>query len=346
MLTIGSASVDITPILGTEVLGYFNKRIARDIHDRLEATALVATDGTTSVAVLVLDIIMMYRRDMDDIKARASSLTGIPAENILVSCIHTHNGPSTATLFNTTREDAYCAWACEKAADAIALAAMRAEPAVMAHTSGQCPEISFNRRWHMRDGSVVMHPTPLSPERVRPAGPTDPELLLAAFMTPDLSRAVSALVNFPLHYVGTSRSEDITADYCGVARRELVRMMGQPFQPLQANGCCGDIFWIDPDQADPPRPTPYFQIDRVGRTVASEAYRRWQQITEWKSEATLGAIDTAAPATFVSVTVFASAFTSNFASRDTVLTRTRTFKGLEKGPSRTRGPVKSGLSEP
>jgi hypothetical protein len=295
MLNIGSASVDITPRLGTEIIGYFNKRIARDIHDPLEASALVASDGATSVAVMVLDVIMLYRRDFDAIKARAAALSGIPAENMLVAAIHTHNGPSTATLFNTTRDDAYCAWACEKAADAIALAAARAEPAVMAHASGQCPEISFNRRWHMRDGSVIMHPVPMSPERVRPAGPTDPELLLAAFMAPDLSRPVSALVNFPLHYVGTPRAEDITADYAGVARRELVRMMGASFQPVYGNGCCGDIFWIDPDQPEPPRPTPYFQITRVGRTVASEAFRRWQQITSWQSEAKLGAASAEVP---------------------------------------------------
>ncbi len=289
MLRVGIESVDITPSLGVEISGYFNKRLAEDIHDRMEATALVADDGERQIALVVLDVIMVVREDLDKLRARASELTGIPPNYIMISCTHTHQGPATTTLFNAKREDVYVEWAMHKAADAVRLAQIRLQPVVLGHGSGRCPEISHNRRWHMADGTVVMHPTPGSAERVRQAGPDDPELVLAAFAEPELLRPRWGLVNYALHYVGTPSTCSISADYSGVLRRELNRMMGGDFRTIYANGTCGDIFWVDTDLPPWNPPHPWYHIERVGRILASEANRQWQNLREWTDEVPVGA---------------------------------------------------------
>lgn len=287
MLRVGLGSVDITPPLGVEIIGYFERRVAQDVHDPLEATAIFVDDGTNQVAMVILDLIMLQRQDVEKLRARAVELTGLQPQNLLVACTHTHQGPATATLFNTTREDDYVGWAMVAAADAVAAAKERARPVVLGHASGRCPEVSHNRRWHLRDGTVVMHPTPGSPERVRPAAPDDPELILLGFADPKDHNPVYGLVNFALHYVGTPAVNTITADYAGVLRRELARMMGGDFRAVYANGTCGDIFWIDTDQPPPQHPTPFFHIERIGRLLAAEAYRQWQNILHWKEADTV-----------------------------------------------------------
>ncbi len=289
MLRVGIESVDITPPLGIEVCGYFEKRIAQDIHDRLEATALVADDGERQIAIVVLDIVMVVREDLDKLRARASELTGIPGDHLLISCTHTHQGPATRSLFNTLRDDRYMEWIMYKAADAVRLAQLRLEPVTMGHASGRCPEVSHNRRWHMNDGTVLMHPAPGSAERVRQAAPDDPELILAAFASPDTLAPRWGFVNFALHYVGTPSSLSISADYSGVLRRELCHMMGGDFRTLYANGTCGDIFWIDTDLPPWPPVSPFFHIERVGKLLASEAHRQWQNLREWSDDPPLGA---------------------------------------------------------
>ena len=289
MLQVGVASVDITPPLGTEILGYFSRRVAEDIHDPLEAVAMVVDDGQQQVAVMVLDLCILKREDIDIARTRAAELTGIPGQNMCISCTHIHQGPATVTVFNTTRDEAYVQWAMHKAADAVRLAQMRLRPAAVGYAAGRVPEVNHNRRWWLKDGTVVMHPRPASPERVRPAGPDNPELMVVGFIDPGTGQPLSALVNYALHYVGTPAALTISADYAGALRRTLECWMGEGFRAIFVNGACGDIFWVDTDKPAPEYPTPFFHIERVGRLLAAEAVRQWNNILDWQSDGKVAA---------------------------------------------------------
>ena len=48
-LQAGAAMVDITPKLGCHMLGYFEDRLATDVHDPLHAKAIVLSDGETTI---------------------------------------------------------------------------------------------------------------------------------------------------------------------------------------------------------------------------------------------------------------------------------------------------------
>jgi hypothetical protein len=62
-------------------------------------------------------------------------------------------------------------------------------------------------------------------------------------------------------------------------------MMGGDFRTLYANGTCGDIFWIDTDDDPPEHPRPFHHIERVGRILAAEAFRQWQNVRRWSADA-------------------------------------------------------------
>ncbi len=279
---------NITPKLGAHMAGYFTDRLADDVHDELHAKAIVLENGETALAIVVLDLIVILKEDLAVMKARASELTGIPAENIFVSATHTHTGPAPCGLLGAPRDEEYMAWLPEHAADAVKLAYNRLQPARFGHASGSCPEETHNRRWHMKDGSVRTNPGRQNPELLRPAGPTDPEVAVAVFVD-DEYNPIAALANYSLHYVGGGSGTAISADYFAAFGKALQRMAGSQFVAIMANGCCGDINNIDFTSAATPDPYPYYSVERVADVVAARAHGAWRQIRDFEADVELGA---------------------------------------------------------
>lgn len=287
-LRAGAATSVLTPPLGTEMIGFFQIRLAEDVHDELHAKAFVFESAETQIALVVCDLIALEMRDVAAIRRRASDLTGIPPGSIMISCTHSHFVPATASIFNTTRDDEYTAWAVRRIADAVKLAQNRLAPAKVAHASGMCPEETHNRRYRMKDGSVRMNPGYLNPEIVSPAGPVDPEVGVLA-IEGAAGGIIGAVGNYSLHYVGGPYGTTISADYFGAFGEALQRMAGGGFVAAMTNGCCGDINNIDPMRPAPDYPHPFYQMQRVGDVVASRAFGAWRQAREYNWEPKLGA---------------------------------------------------------
>mgnify|MGYP000871069420 FL=1 len=289
-LKAGAARSCITPRVGTHMCGYFSDRLSTDVHDDLYAKAIVLENGDTSIALVVCDLIALFKEDIAALKERASALTGIPVESIFTSCTHTHTGPASVPALGTPRDDAYMEKAMERAADSVKLAQERLTEAQMGVASASCPGEAFNRRWHMKDGSVRMNPGYQNPYMVRPAGPTDPEVLVLALREPG-GAPIALLANYSLHYVGSAHPTAISADYFGYFDRALQRLAGAPLVGIMANGCCGDINNCDFRKPRPDMPHPYFQIERVANVLAATAYGAWQGLRDfdYRDDATLSA---------------------------------------------------------
>jgi hypothetical protein len=274
-LLAGAARSCITPTLGCHICGYFSDRIAQDVHDDLYAKALVLDNGEESLAIVVCDLIALYKEDAEIAKERASRLTGIPPDHILVACTHTHFGPASVPALGTPRDEAFVENAMERVGDAVKLAQNRLVEAELGVATSTCPGECFNRRWRMRDGSVRMNPGYENPDALEPAGPTDPEVVVLAVR--DLERQpIALLANYALHYVGGPYPLSISADYFGYFDRALQRLAGREFVAIMANGCCGDINNCDFSRPEPEMPHPFFQAERVGNVLAGVAYAAWQ----------------------------------------------------------------------
>lgn len=92
---------DITPDLKKEsvyLAGYGAKgRKAEGVEDKLYARALVVSDGTSTVALVSVDLIGLYRRDVADIR-ETLGWTG-PARYLFLAATHDHSGPDTVGLW-------------------------------------------------------------------------------------------------------------------------------------------------------------------------------------------------------------------------------------------------------
>ncbi len=277
-LSVGAACACITPPLGTSLAGYFEDRKAVDVHDDLHARALVVSDGDETIALVTCDLICCPREVLDRAKTLAHLRTGIPPDKVTAACTHTHTGPATTGLLGAVKEEACNEWLAPRIADALQMAQRRLQPAVACWGVGSEPDEVHNRRWHMRDGSVVMNPPVAGPDLVHPAGPTDPDVGVLAFERAD-GTPIAAVVNYALHYVGGGSGLEVSADYFPLVEAELQRMADARFPVLMTNGCCGDINNINFRQPDPPRPShhPWAQAHHVARVVAAEALRVWEQ---------------------------------------------------------------------
>ncbi len=292
-LRAGAAVSNITPPLGISVNGYFNDRRAAHVHDELHARCLVLDDGQTKLAIVVCDSCMIPRVVMDAAKALIAQRSGVPAGQVLISATHTHTAPTCTPVFQSEPDADYQRFLAGRIADGVQRAVNNLAPAKIGWGVGHVPDQVFNRRWRMKPGSippnpfgstndlVKMNPPVESPDLLEPAGPTDPELSVVSVQTAE-GRPLALLANYSLHYVGTSRGNDISADYFGAFCDCIEQLLGAerqdpPFVALLANGTSGDINNINFRQKAPPR-KPYEQIQRVAETVAAEAQRLCQSL--------------------------------------------------------------------
>lgn len=290
-LQAGAAQIDITPGLGAHLCGYFNDRRASDILDPLHAKALAISDGQTTLGFVICDLIVVPGAVVDAAKAIITERTGVAPDNVLIAGTHTHTGPAIRSALGTPKEEGYAEWVAPRIADAFCMACKRLEPAQFAHASGSCPGEVHNRRWHMKDGSVRMNPGYQNPDALRPAGPTDPQLGLMIFRSPQGS-PIAAMGNLSLHYVGVRGPGDvICADYFAAFGRSLNRCAGASFVCPLSNGTFGDVNNCDFTRPARQSVGPTDNIERVGNVVAAEAWRAWSSLREedFSADVPLGA---------------------------------------------------------
>ncbi len=94
----GAAKIDITPDTQVFIAGYGQNRLSTGVHDPIWARCLVLEIQGQRIAFLSLDLIGMFLDDVDVIRKGAAS-DCLPAENIIISSTHNHEGPDTMGLW-------------------------------------------------------------------------------------------------------------------------------------------------------------------------------------------------------------------------------------------------------
>ncbi len=278
--TVGTAQLDITPGLGCHIVGYFNDRIADNIHDPLFVKAISISDGEREIGLITLDLIDVPRDIVSKAKEEIFRRTGVAADYVLVSCTHTHTAPAAVAALETPDEPEYAESLVAKIADVFTVARSRRVPSEIAHASGDVHEEVHNRRWHMKDGTTVMNPGFLNPDAIAPAGPVDPQLGLLIARDPVTKAPQALYANLALHYVGTSEATAISADYYGYFASAMQRIAGAEFLVAMANGTQGNINNLDFKKPARTSRHPYQQIERVANVIAAEAWRSWNLLRE------------------------------------------------------------------
>lgn len=286
MFQAGTGVSTITPPLGASLAGSFEDRPAETIHDDLHARALVLDDGATRVALVLCDIIVISRETADQAKKLISAQSGIPASHVIISCTHTHTAPATIQLLSSSPDPGYLDWLSTRIADAVAIACAGLGPARIATGATDVENVCFNRRFHMRDGTVVFNPGINNPDIVSVAGPTDPEVTALLVCRPN-GDPIALWANLSLHYVGTDDIHAVSADYYGEFAGFVSRALGESCVGMLTNGTSGNINNIDVSGATSGHP-PGIRSRQVAGSVAGAAIAATHMVPE-KDDVTLDA---------------------------------------------------------
>ena len=256
-LSVGLAEIEITPPLGYRMDGYFTERLSTGTKDPLKARALVFQQGTTKMALVVADLLGVPQELTAEVRTLAARKTGIPVANIAITATHTHTGP----MFSGPRARLFSEQAAakfgtdplvslkypEKLRDRLVEVIVAADaglsPAALEFVRATEDRLSFNRRFHMKDGTVRFNPGVLNPDIVRVAGPTDPDLPFV--LITKNSKPVGSLTVFALHLDTVGGGAEYSADYPGHLEHELRREFGEGFISMFGLGTCGDINHLD-----------------------------------------------------------------------------------------------------
>ena len=278
-LKVGFAVTDITPPVGWRMSGYFYERPSTGIHDPLQAKVIVLQQAGERAAFVLCDLIGVSREVSSAARRQASRKSGIPAEHILIAATHTHTGPlytgslreyfheATAARFGRDFHEGvdYQAILISRLADAIVRASRSVQSARLEAGKALAPGISFNRRYHMKDGAVRFNPGKTNAEIVRPAGPVDPEVSALVFRDRKRSSPLGALISFPLH-PDTVGGTEYGADYPFYIERTMKSALGKEFFAAFGNGTCGDINHIN---VNDPRPQKgHLEAQQIGTRLA------------------------------------------------------------------------------
>ena len=294
-LCAGASTVDISPRrLPVIVNGMWTEYLAQTVNDPLHARCLVLDDGTTTVALVVVDSLMMPRELLDEAKEAARKATGIPTEHILISATHTHGAPSVVGVLGTGVDDQYARQLPGWIVESIVQAFNGRVPAKAGWAVADDREHTHCRQWIYRPDRIAtdpfggqtvranMIPGYQDPDRVGPTGPADPGLSLLAVQSLD-GRPIAVVANYSMHYF---EWKPVSADYFGLFCKKLAERIGSQNQVpppvvMLSQGTAGDQQWFDFSQ---PAKSP--TIDAYAEGVAKVAHNAYKTI-QYRDDITL-----------------------------------------------------------
>lgn len=290
-LKAGAFAMDVTPSkFPISMNGNMQDAPAKRAADPLHARCLVLDDGQTRVAFVVVDNCVIRRELMDDAKQRASKLTGIPTERMLISSTHAHSCPTVTGAFQSEPIVEYVEFLTERISAGIKQANDNLAPARVAWGVGRDETQVFNRRWLLKEPSNESNPFGLidkarmnpgfnNPKVTKSAGPVDPEVSFLSVQSPD-GRPRAFLANYSLHYVGGTGG-DLSADYFGAFAERIGQLLKadgpssgqkQPaFVGIMSNGTSGDVNNVNFGLTMPPKFQPFEKLKLVANSVATAA---------------------------------------------------------------------------
>ncbi|MBI3946345.1 MAG: neutral/alkaline non-lysosomal ceramidase N-terminal domain-containing protein [Armatimonadetes bacterium] len=240
-LQVGVARATITPPVGIQLVGFAGRGPALGLHDDLYATALVASSGDARAALITCDLLGLDADRVAEVRAEVARRTDIPAAHVMVSCSHTHYGPSVGMPHHGEPEAdvaAYIRVLPHLLAGAVQQAAAKLQEARIGVGRGSS-DIGINRRERLSDGTIKLGHNP--------DGPIDREVGVIRFDGAD-GRPLATLANFACHPVSQGGSVRlISADYPGRTRAVVEQLTEAPCLFLQGAGANINTRRMEPD---------------------------------------------------------------------------------------------------
>ncbi|HBL16371.1 MAG TPA: hypothetical protein DD417_06325 [Elusimicrobia bacterium] len=253
-----AGKADITPDLEKETVwlaGFGAKgRRPEGVHDPLYARAVVVSDGKRTAALVAVDLLGLYRADVEEIR-RSLGWTGGDRSLFLVAT-HTHSGPDTLGLWGrwlgvSGVDRRYQRRVRETVAALVRDLASRMQEADLAYARADLDPRGLSR--DLRDPVVI-----------------DPELA-ALSLRDRKGKAIGSLVRWSCHPEALGReNRQVSADFPGALCARIEEATGGACVFLP--GAVGGLLSPDTEEGLSVAGE-YAAMERIGRRLADEALR-------------------------------------------------------------------------
>ncbi|MBQ9838428.1 MAG: hypothetical protein IJO56_02875 [Oscillospiraceae bacterium] len=291
-LMVGAVSVDITPKLPVSLVGQYYRRLATEVYSKLRAQILVVSGESDSAIFVACDLLAVPEYIQDAVRREVHTLCAeIPAENIILSAIHTHTAPYLSETHgsttwgddfrwfpvaeNETTPDAYATEIVTKMAKGVVEAWTNRKSATFA-TGLDHISISHNRRTVYADGSVVMYGNTNRPDFVRLEGGGDDGIHFMAFEDLQTGKLIGAVIELACPSQVLEHHDYVASDFWEEARMAVAEKWGSEAVLVGLCGAAGDLSPRDIVRAAMPEPdmhvTPMYMEEGcrlVGRKIAA-----------------------------------------------------------------------------
>jgi len=261
------------PEMPISLAGYFNKRMWNQVLDDLEVRAVVFREGGDYTAIIQFDLlsinIMLCKEIFTAIKE--AGLKGFSSKNVLICATHAHTAPD---AFGDKNSMAYRKFIAGKAAEALKEAVNNISKGELFYGMTQDSRFIFNRRYWMKDGTVVTNPGKLNPDIVRPEGEIDPQIPMLAIRN---ENGIALLITSIVNHTDTIGGCGVSSDWPGFMRRRLEPQMAPGAMVLPLIGASGNInhFDVSTDMNQ----TCYAEPKRIGEGYAETIKKAWNALT-------------------------------------------------------------------
>lgn len=281
MLKAGFARVDMTPPFGTPLAGYYEMRNADGVLDPVYLNALALNDEEKTLVIITADVLLVRMDVCDMLRAMIAERTGVPADHILINSLHQHTslriGGKPTKGSSVVTDQAFLDVLYRKFCDVAQMAIDdMAEATISTGVQHATEDISFVRRYFLKDGRLKTNPGAHAPEEIdRPAARSDNDVRLIRFRRTEKKEI--ALVNFACHpdVIGKTK---VSADWPGFVRR-FVEAEHAGSHCIFMNGFQGDTNHYNFFVGKEGRGKGYKHSEKMGRVIADTVNLLWDKTT-------------------------------------------------------------------
>ena len=223
-IKVGFSRVCINARLGAPMQGYYYSRKAKGILDDLYATGVAFDNGQQKVVMITTDLIHIKSAFSQVYREKISKELGLPIESIFLSGNHIHTGPLFGESPSTGDKGypVYQEYLGYLLCDCAKMALDDVKEAKLSYAVGEAKNISFIRRYYMKDGSVKTNPGIGNPNIVRPV--SDPHEGVYLLKAERENADDVYIVSFGTH-ADVIGGEYLSADWPGFVRSTLERTL-------------------------------------------------------------------------------------------------------------------------